>query len=281
MARNIRPLATRKLCSFIILTMHSTDKHNPLKAVLFDVDGTLADTEQDGHRPAFNAAFQEFGLSWHWDIPLYGRLLQITGGKERIRFYIEQHAPKALNRTDLDEWIASLHKTKTRHFKKLMEQGDIPLRPGVKRLIHELRSKNIKIAIATTTTPENVTYLLQSVLGKDSIDLFDVIGAGDIVPMKKPAPDIYFWVLEKLKLAPSQCIAIEDSENGLLAALAADLPTLITVNNYTRQQNFNGALAVLSDLGEPEQNFTQISDNPQLVDKHWIDAETLQQLIKT
>ncbi|SET04995.1 haloacid dehalogenase superfamily, subfamily IA, variant 3 with third motif having DD or ED [Nitrosomonas marina] len=259
--------------------MHANNTHNTLKAVLFDVDGTLADTEQDGHRPAFNAAFQEFNLSWHWDIPLYGDLLQITGGKERIRYFIEQYAPEALNRKDLDEWIASLHKTKTRHFKKLMEQGGIPLRPGVKRLIHELRSKNIKIAIATTTTPENVAYLLQSTMGGDAMELFDVIGAGDIVPKKKPAPDIYFWVMEKLKLEPAQCLAIEDSENGLKAALAAHLPTLITINNYTRLQNFEGALAVLSDLGEPEKKFSLITHNPVLVDKNWIDTEALQQLI--
>ncbi len=260
------------------MTMIKENMKNQLKAVLFDVDGTLADTEQDGHRPAFNAAFKEFNLSWHWDIPLYGELLQVTGGKERIRFYIEKYNPEERDRDGLDEWIAELHKAKTRHFKKRMEQGEIPLRPGVERLIYELRHRKIKIAIATTTTPENVTYLLQSTLGKDAIELFAVIGAGDIVPHKKPAPDIYFWVLDQLKLEPSQCIAIEDSENGILAARAAGLPTLITVNNYTQQQNFDGAVAVLSDLGEPDRNFTQISDNTFHFDKQWIDADTLQML---
>lgn len=255
--------------------------NSQLKAVLFDVDGTLADTEQDGHRPAFNAAFKDSGLSWHWDIPLYGELLQVTGGKERIRFYIEKYMPEELGRSNLDEWIASLHKTKTRHFKRLMEQGDIPLRPGVKRLIHELRGQKIKIAIATTTTPENVSYLLQSTLGKDAINLFDVIGAGDIVPQKKPAPDIYLWVLSQLKLEPTQCIAIEDSENGLRAARAAGLPTLITVNGYTRQQNFDDAVAVLSDLGEPDQTFKQISSPSFQFDKQWIDAEALRMLSDT
>ena len=192
-----------------------TTPKKSLKAVLFDVDGTLADTEQDGHRPAFNAAFKEFGLSWDWDIPLYGKLLKITGGKERIRFYIENYVAEELNRPNLDEWIASLHKAKTGHFKELMTRGDIPLRPGVKRLIHELRSKGIKIAIATTTTPENVTYLLESTLGKNALELFDIIGAGDIVPQKKPAPDIYLWVLNKLQLDPSECIAIEDTNLGV------------------------------------------------------------------
>ncbi|SFL18636.1 haloacid dehalogenase superfamily, subfamily IA, variant 3 with third motif having DD or ED [Nitrosomonas aestuarii] len=261
--------------------MNKEKTHNQLKAVLFDVDGTLADTEQDGHRPAFNAAFQEFGLSWEWDIPLYGELLQVTGGKERIRYYIEKYMPEELARNNLDEWVACLHKTKTLHFKKLMEQGEIPLRPGVKRLIHDLRDQNIKLAIATTTTPENVTYLLQSTLGENANNLFDVIGAGDIVPQKKPAPDIYFWVLNKLNLEASQCIAIEDSENGLLAARAANLPTLITVNNYTCQQNFAGAVAILSDLGEPDKIFTQLSNNSVHFDNQWIDVDALRKLTNT
>ncbi len=243
--------------------------NNKLQAVLFDVDGTLADTEQDGHRLAFNAAFKQFDLDWNWDIDLYGELLQITGGKERIRFYLEKYKPTELNRNDLKEWIASLHKTKTKHFESLMEAGSIPLRPGVARLIHELRQEKIKLAIATTTTMENVTALLKSTLGEEAIGWFDVIGAGDIVPQKKPAPDIYHWVLDQLQLTAQQCIAIEDSENGLKSALAAHLPTLITVSGYTRLQDFSGAVAVLSDLGEPSQPFTQIVG--MALEKGWVD----------
>jgi beta-phosphoglucomutase-like phosphatase (HAD superfamily) len=247
--------------------------NNKLQAVLFDVDGTLADTEQDGHRLAFNAAFKQFDLDWNWDIDLYGELLQITGGKERIRFYLDKYRPSELNRNDLKEWIASLHKTKTKHFESLMEAGSIPLRPGVARLINELRREKIKIAIATTTTMENVTALLKSTLGEESIGWFDVIGAGDIVPLKKPAPDIYHWVLDQLELSAQQCIAVEDSENGLKSALAAHLPTLITVSGYTRLQNFSGAVAVLSDLGEPSQPFTQIEGTA--LDKGWVDHKML------
>ena len=120
-----------------------TNTQNKLQAVLFDVDGTLADTEQDGHRLAFNAAFKQFNLDWNWDIDLYGELLQVTGGKERIRYFIERHAPAELNKSDLTDWIVSLHKTKTKYFESLMETGRIPLRPGVARLIHELHQEKI------------------------------------------------------------------------------------------------------------------------------------------
>lgn len=248
-----------------------------LQAVLFDVDGTLADTEQDGHRVAFNAAFQQFNLDWNWDIDLYGKLLEVTGGKERIRYYMENFVPTELNRNDVTNWITTLHKVKTKYFESQMETGSIPLRPGVARLIQELRQEKIKLAIATTTTMENVTSLLKSTLGAESIGWFDVIGAGDIVPLKKPAPDIYLWVLNQLNLPAQQCIAIEDSENGLKSARAAQIPTLITVSGYTNQQSFDGAFAVLSDLGEPAKSFTHIQGTT--ITKGWIDYETLNSLM--
>lgn len=253
----------------------NTDK--TLHAVLFDVDGTLADTEQDGHRPAFNAAFKQLGLDWNWDIELYGKLLKVTGGKERIHHFIKNYVPHELDKDNLTDWIARIHKTKTGYFEELMAQGRIPLRPGVARLIHELRNEKIKIAIATTTTMDNVTALLKTTLGEESIDWFDVIGAGDIVPLKKPAPDIYHWVLDQLNLTAQHCIAIEDSENGLQSARAAGLTTLITVNNYTHQQNFTGAAAVLSDLGEPSQPFTRIQGETH--GRNWVDAQLLTHLL--
>jgi HAD superfamily hydrolase (TIGR01509 family) len=223
-----------------------------LQALIFDVDGTLADTERDGHRIAFNAAFKEAGLSWNWDATLYGELLAVTGGKERMRFFCEKHDPEFLKRPDADERIKALHAAKTKHYLDLVAHGGIPMQPGVARLMHEARAAGLRLAIATTTTPENVTSLLKASLAPDAESWFEVIGAGDVVPKKKPAPDIYTWVLEKMELPASACLAFEDSKNGLLASLAAGLPTLVTESEYTLAHDFTGAFAVLSDLGEPD-----------------------------
>jgi len=222
-----------------------------LHALLFDVDGTLADTERDGHRPAFNQAFADAGLDWHWDVALYGKLLAVTGGKERMKYYIDHFRPDFRKPDNFDELVAELHQAKTRHYSALAAQGGIPMRPGVKRLLIEARTAGLRLAIATTTTPENVTVLLEHSLGAGTQDWFEVIAAGDIVPAKKPAPDIYDYALEEMKLEAADCLAFEDSENGLRASLGAGLKTLITVNDYTLDHDFTGAAVVLSDLGDP------------------------------
>jgi len=222
-----------------------------LHALLFDVDGTLADTERDGHRPAFNQAFADAGLDWHWDVALYGKLLAVTGGKERMKYYIDHYRPDYIKPGNFDELVADLHKAKTRHYIALAARGEIPMRPGVGRLLAEARAAGLRLAIATTTTPENVTALLEHSLDPDSPGWFEVIAAGDIVPDKNPAPDIYHYALEKMGLDPIDCLAFEDSQNGLRASLGADLKTLVTVNDYTLDHDFTGAAVVLSDLGEP------------------------------
>lgn len=224
-----------------------------LEALIFDVDGTLADTERDGHRIAFNKAFAEADLDWHWDIALYGELLAVTGGKERMRFFLEKHNPQLLEEAGIEEKIAELHRRKTHYYLELLREGEIPLRPGVERLLDEAREAGLRLAIATTTTPENVTTLLSATLGDESIDWFEVIAAGDIVPAKKPAPDIYDYALEKMGLSAAQCLALEDSRNGLISASDAGIPTIITVNGYTHDEDFQGALLVLDQFGQPDQ----------------------------
>lgn len=230
-----------------------------LQALIFDVDGTLADTERDGHRVAFNRAFEEAGLDWHWSVDLYGKLLAVTGGKERMAHYLEKYNQDYPADASTPELIKELHQSKTRHYTELLATGAIPLRPGVKRLILEARSQNMRLAIATTTTPANVTALLEHALEPGSTDWFEVIAAGDIVPAKKPAPDIYDWALEKLNLKAEDCLAFEDSENGILSSHGANLKTIITVNSYTHDHDFTGAALVLDNMGEPDQPFQVIA----------------------
>lgn len=221
-----------------------------LNALLFDVDGTLAETEEV-HREAFNAAFAGAGLDWHWDRELYRQLLAVTGGKERIRYYLDRFNPAFQRPEPLDEFIAGLHAAKTRVYTDTVAEGRVPLRPGVRRLIEEAREAGLRLAIATTTTPANVTALLRASLDPDAEQWFEVIAAGSMVPNKKPAPDIYLYTLEKMALKPEQCLAFEDSENGLRAALAARIPTLLTESFYTTGQDFSGAALCVNNLGEP------------------------------
>lgn len=230
-----------------------------LKALLFDVDGTLADTERDGHRVAFNMAFEDAGLEWNWDEALYGELLAVTGGKERIRFYLDEFNTDFEKPANFDDFVKGLHESKTKFYTQLMAEGKIPLRTGVERLIKEAKEAGMRMAVVTTTTPANVTALLESTLGPDSESWFEVIAAGDIVPAKKPAPDIYDWALEQMNLTPEEAIAFEDSANGIKSSSAANLKTIVTINEYTKDDDFSDAVVVLDHMGEPGQSFTLLS----------------------
>jgi HAD superfamily hydrolase (TIGR01509 family) len=226
-----------------------------LKALIFDVDGTLADNERDGHRVAFNRAFEEAGLHWHWDVPTYDILLKVFGGKERIHYFIKRFRPGFDAPDGLDAFVRQLHERKTHHYMELLKSGDMPLRPGVERLLREARAAGLKLAVASTTTPENVTVLLRETIGEESLRWFDVIAAGDVVENKKPAPDIYEYALERLGLDAAECLVIEDTELGLASAKAAGLVTVITVNGATQDQDFSGAALVVDQLGEPGHPF--------------------------
>jgi HAD superfamily hydrolase (TIGR01509 family) len=241
----------------------------PLRALIWDVDGTLAETERDGHRIAFNRAFEEAGLPWHWDVPTYGELLKVTGGKERILHWWRRLDAQEAARAEAVEVVRGLHERKTAHYAALVRAGEVTLRPGVARLLEQARAQGVVLAIATTTTESNVTALLQATLGAASPTWFAAIGAGDIVASKKPAPDVYDWVLERLGLGPDAAVAIEDSAPGVAAAHAAGLPVVLTRSLYGAADPVGPVLADLDGLGEagsPAQGRTGGSDWRGVVD---------------
>lgn len=246
-----------------------------LSALLFDVDGTLADTEEV-HRQSFNAAFADAGLDWAWSPRRYGELLAVTGGKERIRHFLESDGIALSPPQGLDAFIAELHRAKTEHYTRTVGSGGLPLRPGVKRLLLEARQAGLRLAIATTTTPENVTALLANSLATDACGWFEVIAAGGVVPRKKPDPGIYLYAMDKMGLAPEECLAFEDSENGLLSSVAAGLKTLVTPSDYTLDHDFTGAALLVDNLGEPDAPMRVLAGDA--FGKDYVDVELLRRL---
>ena len=220
-------------------------------ALIFDVDGTLADTEEL-HRQAFNEAFFSCGVDWRWGPALYAGLLQTTGGKERIAAYLSQQQLSAAERGRLLRLIPELHAAKTRLYREMVAQGHARPRPGVKRLMQEARAAGLQLAIASTTSPENVDSLLQSSFGREAPGWFNVIATGDVVPKKKPAPDIYNLALARLGVAPERAIAFEDSQIGVRSARAAGLFTVATPSLWTIGQDFSAADILLTSLADPE-----------------------------
>jgi HAD superfamily hydrolase (TIGR01509 family) len=220
-----------------------------LSALIFDVDGTLADTESV-HLEAFNHAFRQEGLDWHWDVPLYTRLLDISGGKERMAHYWRTVDPTMteVGAGALNDTIQRLHEIKTAYYENAVNNGAVHLRPGVLALMNDARRAGLQLAIATTTSPVNIAALLRSAIGPDWRSHFLAIGDASNAPVKKPNPQVYMKVLADLGLRAADCVAFEDSSNGLRAARAAGLHTVITPNSFTAHHDFTGALRVVPDL---------------------------------
>ena len=221
-----------------------------LRALIFAVDGTLANTERDGHRPAYNAAFQEVGLPWHWDEKFYGTLLKICGGKERLRHYAEHYDPVVFARPDRDDLFERIHEIAVRNYQRRLADGHIRLRADIGQLICDARTDGVRLAIASSSCEKNIVGLIKTHLGPKADDWFEVIASGDTTLAKKPAPDLYRNALAKLGLPPRDCLAVEDSQSGLTASLAAGIPTVVTVSDYHKDDDFDGARLVLHETEE-------------------------------
>ncbi|KRA80802.1 HAD-IA family hydrolase [Altererythrobacter sp. Root672] len=225
-----------------------------IKALIFDCDGVLVDTERDAHRVGFNLAFKEMGIDAEWDVDLYGKLLLVAGGKERMRAYFDEFGWPAGTETDAqkDELILALHKTKTQITSELV--STLPVRPGILRIIDEAIANGVKLGVCTTSNPKFIDAVLD-LFGPERKAKFDFVHAGDVVSKKKPNPEIYELAKQTLGLPVHECMVIEDSRNGLLAATGAGLPTLITTSTYTVEEDFTGAVKIVPELGdEPNVN---------------------------
>jgi HAD superfamily hydrolase (TIGR01509 family) len=232
-----------------------------MTALLFDCDGVLADTERYGHLPAFNLMFDEMGVPAHWSEDEYAEKLKIGGGKERMASMFREpgfteRLTEATGTSPDDEaarkdLLAKWHKSKTAHFKQLVADGKIPPRSGIHRIVNEALDAGWTVAVCSTSAEESVRAVFERAAGSDAAGRVTFF-CGDIVPAKKPAPDVYLLAVEKLGLDKADTLVVEDSRNGLRAAVAAGLHCLVTVNGYTREENFDEATLVVSELGDPD-----------------------------
>jgi HAD superfamily hydrolase (TIGR01509 family) len=234
-------------------------------ALVFDCDGVLADTERDGHRPAFNQTFREFGLPVEWSEEEYGRKLQIAGGKERMASELTPEFVRANGLPeDLEGQAAELakwHKRKTEIYTEMVGAGRLPTRAGIRRIIGEAQDAGWKLAVASTSAEPSVRAILEQAVGPERAGRFDVVLAGDVVPKKKPAPDIYLLALQRLGVTAGEALVVEDSRNGLLAAHGAGLRCVMTVNGYTEEEDNSEAILVVTSLGDPGGERTRVIEN--------------------
>lgn len=227
------------------------------KALIFDCDGVLGDTEQHGHLPAFNQMWRELGVPWQWSVEQYGEKLKIGGGKERMAsLFTEPAFLKVFTLPSSEdarrEVLATWHKRKSAIFQDLVNSGEIPPRSGVRRICEEALARGWKLAVASTSAVPSVEAMLRRAVGPEVFARFSAILGGDVVKFKKPAPDIYHLAAERLGVTPDCCVVIEDSNNGLRAAHAAGMKCVVTVSGYTREEDFSNASLVLTCLGDPD-----------------------------
>ena len=241
-------------------------------AVIFDVDGTIAETERDGHRVAFNRAFERHGLDDRWDVATYGRLLATPGGKERLRRWL---GGRGMGPAALDDLVPRLHATKNEVFLDLVRAGSIPVRQGVVRLLDDLAGHGVATAVATTGSRAWVTALLTAVLGETRVGRFEVVVTGEDCTRMKPDPELYLMALDRLGRAPADVVAVEDSAPGLASAKAAGLACVVVRNGYTRSHDFGRADLVVDDLGEPGSPAPVVADPHGAVRGGVVGAETL------
>ncbi len=228
-----------------------------MKALIFDCDGVLVDTERDGHRVAFNRAFAAAGIDAEWDVELYGELLKIAGGKERMTHYFNVRGWPAGK--SAETLIPELHKRKTAIFTDLIAQGSLPLRPGISRIVDEAHGAGIRLGVCTTSDPKAIDGVLD-LFGAKRKAWFEIVLAGDVVKRKKPDPEIYDLAKQKLGLTGDDCVVVEDSRNGLLAANAAGMRCVITKSAYTEDEDFTEAAAVYPELGDPPASVVTLDD---------------------
>jgi HAD superfamily hydrolase (TIGR01509 family) len=246
-----------------------------LEAVIFDVDGTLADTE-DVHRLAFNRAFKEFDLDWNWTPKLYEELLRISGGRERITYYGADLAQRFPHRDAFNHFVREMHGVKTQIYAEMLNAGEVPLRPGVERLLGEIRAADLTLAIATSSTYSNLKTLLDRNLPADWMSWFSAIVTCDTVSEKKPSPAVYKAALGIIEIDPAHTVALEDTVNGCIAATSAGIATVITTHFFTRRHHFPNASLVVNGVGGPGEPFTVIRGDAR--GHTMVDCELLERL---